>query len=54
MASLKLDSQRHGEVVVLYPRGYIDAHTVKDFESHLQDLLEKGGCRIVISGRDLT
>jgi anti-sigma B factor antagonist len=54
MANLKLDSKRIGEVVVLYPRGYIDAHTVKDFENSLQELLEGGGCRIVISGKDLT
>ena len=54
MPNLKLDSKQIGTIQVLYPRGYIDAHTVKEFEAQLQDLLERGSSQIVISGRDLT
>jgi anti-sigma B factor antagonist len=53
MATLQLDSKTIGSVTVLYPRGYIDAHTVKDFEGHLQSVLAAGACRILINGREL-
>jgi anti-sigma B factor antagonist len=50
---LKLESKRIGDVLVVYPSGYINAHTVKQFEGHLLELVEGGGARIVINGREL-
>ena len=53
MADLTLESKKVGTVTVLYPRGHINAHTVKDFESRLQELVGAGDARIVLSGGDL-
>jgi anti-anti-sigma factor len=50
---LSIDTHSHDEVVVLHPKGFINAHTVKEFDTELQRLVEQGCYRIVISGRDL-
>ena len=53
MPELKLDVRKIGDVTVLYPKGFINAHTVREFEGHLQTLVDGGGCRIVINGKEL-
>ena len=50
---LSIDSQDRGEVTVLTPKGHINAHTVKEFDSELQQLVGRGRYRIVICGREL-
>ena len=50
---LSIDSQDAGDVIIIAPKGFINAHTVKRFDEHLQQLVQGGRYRIVISGRDL-
>ena len=53
MADLKLDTRRLADVTLLGLNGYINAHTVKEFETYLVQLLEGGDCRIIINGKGL-
>lgn len=40
-------------VSVLYPKGYLDAHTAPDFEKALQQLVDEDRIRIVVNLSDL-
>ena len=53
MADLTVESRTEGEVVVVYPRGFINAHTVRQFEQELNTALESGRVKIVINGSGL-
>ena len=53
MADLTLDTRTVRDVAVLYPRGHVNAHTVKDFEGGLLELIGDGRVRIVVSGDGL-
>ncbi len=53
MANLEVTRRRVGAVVVVEPRGFINAHTVPEFEGELNRLVETGELRIVISGLHL-
>ena len=53
MAELKLDTKRLSDVTVLSLSGFINAHTVKEFETYLQRLIDSGDHRIVLNGREL-
>ena len=50
---LTIDSSDIGNVTVVSPKGHINAHTVKEFDSELQRLVTDKRYRVVISGRDL-
>ncbi len=54
MPDLEVTTRRVGEVVVVEPRGFINAHTVAGFEGVLNGLVERGEVRIVISGTRLS
>jgi len=48
-----MESRQEGDVVVVYPRGFINAHTVRQFEQELNRALESGQVKIVINGAGL-
>ena len=50
MPDLTMESRQVGDVVVVYPRGFINAHTVRQFEHELNQALESGRAKIVING----
>jgi anti-sigma B factor antagonist len=53
MPDLKIDVRQIGNISIVEPVGYINAHTAKNFENVLQDLVEKKQNRIVINCRGL-
>jgi anti-sigma B factor antagonist len=53
MSELSVSSRELEGVVLLYPSGFINAHTVRLFEGELQKALDGGRYRIVVSGIDL-
>lgn len=53
MPDLKIDVRSKGNIAVVEPVGYINAHTAKHFENVLQDLIEKKQHRIVINCQGL-
>jgi len=50
---LTVEARDVEEVTLLYPRGFINAHTVRLFESELQRALRQGRFKIVINCADL-
>ncbi|GLH73916.1 anti-sigma factor antagonist [Geothrix limicola] len=54
MADLSIAVRQVGDVAVLLPAGFINAHTVRDFEEGLEDLVEKGRYTILINCKDLS
>ena len=50
MSELSVESHERDGVVLLYPSGFINAHTVRLFEGALQKAMEGGCYRIVVSG----
>jgi anti-sigma B factor antagonist len=53
MSELSVSSHEREGVVLLYPSGFINAHTVRLFESELQKAMGDGRYRIVVSGAGL-
>ena len=53
MSELSVSSRELEGVVLLYPSGFINAHTVSTFEDELQKAMGGGRFRIVVSGQDL-
>lgn len=53
MADLTVESRQVGKVAVVYPRGFINAHTVAQFEQELNRNVEAGRVQIVINGSGL-
>lgn len=53
MSELSVDRRDLEGVVLLYPRGFINAHTVRLFEGAIQEALDAGLYRIVVSGAEL-
>ena len=53
MSDLKIEVRSAGDVVIVEPVGYINAHTAKDFESVIQDLVDRNRNNIVINCRNL-
>jgi anti-sigma B factor antagonist len=49
MSELSVDTRELEGVVLLYPRGFINAHTVRLFESELQNALDRQRYNIVVS-----
>ena len=53
MSELQVDSRELEEVVLLYPRGFINAHTVRLFEGEIQKALDRQRFKIVVSCAEL-
>ena len=53
MPDLTMESRQEGDIVVVYPRGFINAHTVRQFEQELNGALESGQVKIIINGSGL-
>jgi anti-sigma B factor antagonist len=53
VSELSVESHERDGVVLLYPSGFINAHTVRLFEGALQKAIEGGCYRIVVSGAGL-
>lgn len=53
MPDLKIEVRKHGNVTIVEPIGYINAHTAKEFEMVLQELVDRNQNNIVINCRAL-
>jgi anti-sigma B factor antagonist len=53
MNELSVDARQLGEITVLYPRGYVNAHTTRILEGALRNAIDAGRYRIVVSGAGL-
>ena len=53
MPDLTVDRRQVGDVVVITPQGFINAHTVREFEQALGRALEEGHEKILINGSGL-
>ena len=53
MADLTMESRQVEGVVIVCPRGFINAHTVRQFEQELNSALESGHFKIIINGSGL-
>lgn len=53
MPDLMMESRQEDDVTVVCPRGFINAHTVRQFEQELNVALEAGQVKIVINGSGL-
>lgn len=53
MPDLTVDSRREGDVTVITPKGFINAHTVREFERVMAGALEEGNQKILINGSEL-
>ena len=49
-----MESEHRGDVVVIHARGFINAHTVRQFEQEIERAMESGRNRIVINGSGLS
>ena len=53
MADLSITVRQAGEVAVLLPAGFINAHTVREFEVALEGIVGRGCYLILINCQDL-
>jgi anti-sigma B factor antagonist len=53
VSDLSVSSLEREGVVLVYPSGFINAHTVRVFEGELQKAIDEGRFRIVVSGAAL-
>lgn len=51
---LVVDNRDLGHIALLYPRGFINAHTVRHFESAIQRAVSAGRFNIVVNCADLS
>jgi anti-sigma B factor antagonist len=49
MSELEVETRELDDIVLLYPRGFINAHTVRLFEGEIQKALEKQRFKIVVN-----
>jgi len=54
MSELNVQSRQKDALRILYPQGFINAHTVHDFERSLQAALEEGQFRLLINCQSLS
>jgi anti-sigma B factor antagonist len=54
MTDLTVDTRDVEDVTVLYPRGFINAHTVRAFDSAIQKAVARRRFRIVVNCEGLT
>jgi anti-sigma B factor antagonist len=53
LPDLTVESRQVGDVTVISPRGFINAHTVRQFEQALASALADGNQKILINGSGL-
>jgi anti-sigma B factor antagonist len=49
MSELEVETRELDDIVLLYPHGFINAHTVRVFEGEIQKALEKRRFKIVVN-----
>ena len=49
MSELEVETRELDDIVLLYPQGFINAHTVRVFEGEIQKALEKRRFKIVVN-----
>src|SRR5688500_17972262 len=49
MSELTVDKRDVEDVTLLYPKGFINAHTVRMFEGEIRDALQQGRFKIVVN-----
>lgn len=49
MTELEVETRELDDIVLLYPQGFINAHTVRLFEGEIQKALEKRRFKIVVN-----
>ncbi|MGD8896014.1 MAG: STAS domain-containing protein [Acidobacteriota bacterium] len=54
MSELNVESRELEGVVLLYPKGFVNAHTVRLFESEIQKALDRSHYQIVVNCAGLT
>jgi anti-sigma B factor antagonist len=54
MSELKVERRDASEATVLYPRGFVNAHTVRLFEGEIQKAIDAERYRIVVNCEGLT
>ncbi len=54
MSDLTVDTRDVEDVTVLYPRGFINAHTVRGFDTAIQKAVARQRFRIVVNCEGLT
>ena len=54
MSELTVDTRDVGDVTVIYPTGYINAHTVRHFETAIQSSIQLQRFKIVVNAASLT
>jgi anti-sigma B factor antagonist len=42
-----------GDLTLIYPHGFLDAHTAPDFETELRNAIDSGRVRVVVNCKDL-
>ena len=50
----KVTKRDEGGVTLVYPQGFLDAHTAQEFEDELRKAIDAGRLRIVVNCKDLT
>jgi anti-sigma B factor antagonist len=54
MSELQVESREMEGVVLLYPKGFVNAHTVRLFEAEIQKALDRKRYRLVVNCAGLT
>lgn len=54
MSDLTVDTSDVEDITVLYPRGFINAHTVRGFDTAIQKAVSRGRFKIVVNCEGLT
>ena len=49
MSELTVESRHVEDVTLIYPKGFINAHTVRVFEAEIQKALEQGRFKLVVN-----
>lgn len=49
----KVTRRDDGGITIVYPQGFLDAHTAPEFESELQRAIDNGRVQIVVNCKDL-
>jgi anti-sigma B factor antagonist len=49
MTGLTVETRQLDEITLIYPRGFINAHTVRSFEAEIQKALEQNQFRLVVN-----
>lgn len=54
MSELSVETREVGDVTLLYPRGFINAHTVRHFEDEIRKALDIKHFKLVVNCEGLT